>query len=380
MSERRARTAVPIPLDRHLPPAQIAAVVQAFEASGLVDDMLLWDQLSWFYPPSLWTPENSPLAAVSADAHSFPDAFTLGGYLLHAAPKMGAVVSTDAVRRGPTELMQTMLTLGDITGGRAILQVGAGEAKQTKPFGWKRSQGVKRLEDLLKIVRAYGESDGPIDYDGHYWQLKNASVGSAMAHKPAVWALGGGPRLLDLATSYADGMTYLAPQAWDVPERAAAEIAALKQDLDRKGRDPEAFDFGMWASVLIHEDADLITHTMANPLMRWMAAIWGRVNLRDWKPLGVESALPEDYHYAMDLLPLEVTAEEAQRVIDRVSPKQQRLSWIHGSPKEVGALLIDYVEAGVTWIAVADVLPMVVPPEDPATSLQRTLDVCAALR
>jgi phthiodiolone/phenolphthiodiolone dimycocerosates ketoreductase len=201
-----------------------------------------------------------------------------------------------------------------------------------------------------------------------------------MAHKPKIWALGGGPRLLDLATSYADGMTYLAPQAWDTPERAAAEIATLKQELERKGRDPETFEFAVWISALIHEDADFITQMVANPLMRWMAAIWGRVNLRDWKALGVESALPEDYHYAMDLLPLEVTAQEAQDVIERVSPKQQRLSWIHGSPKEVGALLGDYAEAGVTWMAVADLIPMIVPPDDPATSMQRTIEVCAMLR
>jgi len=376
----RVRTAVPIPLDRRFPATDIASLAQAYEASGVVDDVLLWDQLSWFFPPSLWTPENTPLAAVNDDAHSFPDVFVLGGYLLRAAPKLGAVISTDAVRRGPTELMQTMLTVADMTGGNAIFQIGAGEAKQTKPFGWKRSQGLKRLEDLFKITRAYWEIPGTIDFEGHHWTLKNASVGSARGHRPKIWALGGGPQLLDLATTYADGMAYLAPNAWDTPERAHAEITKLKAQLEEKGRDPETFEFGMWVQAVLHEDPDAITEAIDNPLMRWMAANFGRVNLHDWEALGVESALPPDYHYAMHLLPLEVTAEEAQRVVERVSPEQQRLSWMAGTPREVGELLKQYAEAGVTWFSIADVLPMTIPPDDPADALRRTIEVCSVLR
>lgn len=380
MSRREVMTAVPIPLDRRIPAAQVAEVAKALEASGVVDHMHLWDQLSWFFPPSLWTSENTPFAAVHSDAHSFPDVFMLGGYLLNAAPSLGAVISTDAVRRGPAELMQSMLTLGELTGGRAIVQVGAGEAKQCKPFGWKRSHGLGRLEDLFGITRALCESDGPVDYEGKYTTFSQGSVGDAKDHMPRVWALGGGPRLLDIATSYADGMAYLAPHAWDTPERVAAEIGRLKEDLERKGRDPDAFDFGVWVSAVLHEDQDVIDRALANPLMRWMAAVFGRVNLRDWEPLGVESALPPEYHYAMDLLPLEVSASEAQRVVDRVTPEQQQLSWIHGSPKKVGALLREFADAGVTWFMVADVMPMTFPPEDPATALNRTLEVCSILK
>jgi phthiodiolone/phenolphthiodiolone dimycocerosates ketoreductase len=377
---REVLTAVPIPLDRRRPAAELAELARALQSSGVVDHLHLWDQLSWFFPPALWTPENTPSAATFPDAHSFPDAFMLAGYLLNAAPGMGAVISTDAVRRGPAELVQSMLTLGELTEGRAIVQVGAGEAKQCTPFGWKRGQGLGRLEDLFNIVRLLYEAEEPVDYAGIHTTFRNASVGDTRTRRPQLWALGGGPRLLDLATTHADGMAYLAPQAWDTPERAATEIGRLKEQLERKGRDPDAFHFGIWVSAVLHEDPDVIERALANPLMRWMAAVFGRVNLGDWAALGVESALPVDYHYAMNLLPLEVGADEAERVVARVSSRQQRLSWMHGDPRAVGARLAEFADAGVTWFMIADVLPMTFPPDDPALALGRTLQVCSALK
>jgi phthiodiolone/phenolphthiodiolone dimycocerosates ketoreductase len=370
-----------MPLNRYVPFEEGAALAQAFEASGVVDDILMWDQLAWFFPPSLWTPENSPMAEYQPDAHSFGDVFMLAGYLHRAAPKLGIVLSTDAVRRGPAEMMQSWLTLSEMTGGRAILQVGAGEAKQCKPFGYKRSQGLGRLEDLLSITNEWWEKKGgPIDREGNYWTMKNAYIGAQMSHKPNLWALGGGPRLLDIATSHADGMAYVTPHAWDTPERAAEEISQLKEQIEAKGRDPEKFQFGIWVSALLHEDPDVITQAIANPLMRWMSAVWGRMNQAEWGKIGIKAAMPDDYHYAMKLLPIDVTAEEAQEVIARVSPEQQRLSWVHGTPQEVGAKLRDFAEAGVTWISVADVLPMTFPPDDAAKALDRTLEVCSIIK
>ena len=53
---------------------------------------------------------------------------------------------------------------------------------------------------------------------------------------------------------------------------------------------------------------------------------------------------------------------------------------MHGDPKEVGAFLRGFADAGVTWFMIGDVLPMTFPPDDPALTLQRTLDVCSILK
>src|SRR5215510_12183565 len=137
MSPNPVRTAIGVPMDRYIPVEAIAPMMQALEANDAVDDFMLWDQLQWFFPPSLWTADQTPLAAIHDDPHSFPDVFAVSGYLLAKAPGLGVTISTDSVRRGPAELLQSALTLADMTNGHATLHVGAGEAKQTKPFGYK---------------------------------------------------------------------------------------------------------------------------------------------------------------------------------------------------------------------------------------------------
>ncbi|MEA2167461.1 MAG: phthiodiolone/phenolphthiodiolone dimycocerosates ketoreductase [Solirubrobacteraceae bacterium] len=226
-------TAIPLNTTLHIPPAGFAELARAVHGSGVVDNLFMWDQMTNFWPPHLWTPENAPMAAVFGDLDSYADAFAMGAYALAAAPEAGLAVSTDAIRRGPAELNQTMWTLAAMAGGEAIFQIGAGEFKQTRPFGWKRSEGLARLEDQLKLARAFWESDEPVVYEGNHWQMRRAWLGKARPKRPQVWALGGGPKLLDLATSYADGFAAISPCVFDEPEKFAAMKAKLSEDLER---------------------------------------------------------------------------------------------------------------------------------------------------
>src|SRR5581483_9416634 len=145
------RTAIPIVADRHFPPEAFAQAAQAIAASGVVDDVQVWDQLTSWFPQGLWTPDRTPLAAIMPDCDSFQDAFVISGFAAANAPGAGLVMSTDAVRRGPAELLQAFLTITHLFKGQAIFQVGAGELKQTRPFGYKRSHGIRRIEDLYRI-------------------------------------------------------------------------------------------------------------------------------------------------------------------------------------------------------------------------------------
>ena len=50
----------------------------------------------------------------------------------------------------------------------------------------------------------------------------------------------------------------------------------------------------------------------------------------------------------------------------------------HGTPESVAAQLQEYVEVGVRWVGVHDVLPFVLEPGDAAAALPRSLEVPAA--
>jgi hypothetical protein len=101
MVKRRVETAVSQTVDRHFGPEVFARVARQLEASGCVDQMLMWDQLVSWIAPCLWTPENAPLAKYVPDLDSYPDWNVMCGYAAGLAPNLGTVISPAALRIPP---------------------------------------------------------------------------------------------------------------------------------------------------------------------------------------------------------------------------------------------------------------------------------------
>ena len=379
MTKRRVETAVSMVVDRNFPASSVVEATKLIQSSGAADYMMMWDQLTSWIPPCLWTPENTPQANLW-DVDSFSDWNVMGAYGVSQAPGLGMSISMDAVRRGPPELIQTMLSVANITEGKAIYQLGGGEIKQTEPFGYRRAEGLTRLEEFYKLFHKFWESDKPIDFEGKYWKMKQATLGKAKRYRPQIWGLGGGPRIIDLATSYADGFASSIPLVWATPEQAAEQIKAMKEQLEKKGRDPEKFSFGAWAMVLAHEDMDLIKRSMSNPLIAWNALHFGRLIMPDWRKEGLEPPMPDDWHYALKLLPTEVTKEQAMEWLSRLTPAHSEKSWFYGTPKDIAGRIQPYIEAGVNWVVPVDMLAMVLQPEDAAKSLIRCIEIARIVK
>ena len=380
MTKRAIETMLPINADRSLPPAALAQMAKAIQASGVVDHFHIWDQMMGWWPPGMWNSGNAPLAAFVPDLDSTGDPAAVAAYAAASAPGLGPI-STDAIRRGPAEMMQTMLTLANMGGGRAILQIGAGEIKQTAPFGWKRNEGLRRIEDHFRYYDAFWKASAPVDMTGHFWTFDQAWIGAARQHRPRVWALGGGPKLVDLATTYCDGFATSVPAVLPTPERFGEFVRNTKRALEAKGRDPEAFDFCPWISAMIHDDPEVIERAMRNPLLRWFAAVFGRLNNNEWATHGMASAFPGDWHYSMKLLPHRLTNQsEVDDILSRVTRKMCEMAFIYGNAAEVAEQIQPYIEAGATCIDVCDVLPLVLDPADAQAGLGRQIDVCARIK
>jgi phthiodiolone/phenolphthiodiolone dimycocerosates ketoreductase len=195
-----------------------------------------------------------------------------------------------------------------------------------------------------------------------------------------VWALGGGPKLLDLATSYADGFAAISPCVFDTPERFAEMVKPLREDIERKGRDPDAFGFGLWFMNAIHEDRDVLDRALDGAMMKWLAANFGRLDNSRWAELGIQSVFPDDWHYSVKLRPIDVTEEESRDVLARTPRAMVDASFSHGSPQEVAADVQGYIDAGCTYVSVCDVLPICLEPEDAQNAIGRSIEVCARIK
>jgi phthiodiolone/phenolphthiodiolone dimycocerosates ketoreductase len=374
-------TAIALWADRHLPPALFAEQAKAVEASGVIDGILLADQLTNFIPAQLWTPEHTPMASVIGDPDSHPDVFVMAAYLLAAAPSLSLSISTDSVRRPPAELVQTMLTLASIAEGRASFHVGGGEVKQCQPYGHKRSQGMSRMEDLFRIFHALLDAQGaPIDFDGRRWTFEKASIGGGMPHRPKLYGLGAGPQLLEHTATYCDGLAITCPPAWPDADAFAAHRAELLELVERKGRDPEAFRFAIWFPVMLAADHEQLDRNLDNPLVKWMSAIFGHIDATLWAADGLESPVPEDWNYFMHFLP----HDTPQAFIDDALAKTTRAHvlkcWLSGTPGEVAEMIQPYIDAGADWVCPMDYMPLVLPPEEAQEAFGRSVELCGHIK
>ncbi len=380
MPNPNVETAIALWPDRHRPVSVFADQAKALEASGTVDGILLADQLTNFIPRQLWNAENTPMASIMTDPDSHSDVFVIAAYLLAHAPSLNLAISTDSVRRPPAELITTMLTLANIAEGRINFQIGAGEIKQCKPFGHERSQGLGRMEDLLKIFHAFMDSDEPITYKGKYWNMHKATIGKGKPYRPKLWALGGGPKLLDYATSYFDGMGVSCPPAIPNADAFAVAREGLIRQLKDKGRDPAEFQIGIWFPVMLaRDDAQLEAH-IDNPLVKWMSGIFGRIDASLWQAEGLESPVPEDWNYFMKFLPYDTDQAFIDNVLDKTTREHVLKCWLSGTPAQVAEMIQPYIEAGADWVCPMDYLPLVLQPDEAEAAFGRSIELCGLIK
>ena len=146
------------------------------------------------------------------------------------------------------------------------------------------------------------------------------------------------------------------------------------------GRDPEDFWFLVYAAVLVHEDEDVIARAIHSPILRSYAAIEGRFDPEAWRAEGLEPCFPKGWNYALHMLPTSYDEAKVAGLLASVPDAMVEKSFLRGTPKEIGAVLADYVEAGATLIAPGDLLPISLDLADAAGSTDRLLSICKELR
>ena len=96
------------------------------------------------------------------------------------------------------------LTVDHLARGRSILGLGSGERMNVIPYGIEWRKPVGRLEEAIKVMRLLWEADGPVDFDGKFFQLDGAVLGLDPLrgqHARPIWLGAHGPRMLDICGS-----------------------------------------------------------------------------------------------------------------------------------------------------------------------------------
>ena len=150
---------------------------------------------------------------------------------------------TDAIRRHPSTIALSTVTLDRITKGRGILGIGAGEAQNVVDFGIEFSKPVTKFKEQLEVIEKLFESDpdNHVNYQGKYYSLVEACLQAKPIRKPRppVYIAAGAPKTLELCATYGDGWI---PIGY-TPALFEHHANVIKDHAKRIGRDISNFEF-----------------------------------------------------------------------------------------------------------------------------------------
>ena len=170
--------------------------------------------------------------------------------------RFGPLVSSMTFRH-PSLLARMAAQIDLLSGGRFILGTGAGwNVPEHEAFGLPFPpvrERMDRLEEGIQVVRALW-GDGPVSFDGRYYQLKDAESFPKPAQSPAPILVGGSgeKRTLRIVAKYADEWNAVGQTI----EGYRHKNEVLLGHCDAVGRDASTIRRSMMCGFVIGRDED----------------------------------------------------------------------------------------------------------------------------
>jgi alkanesulfonate monooxygenase SsuD/methylene tetrahydromethanopterin reductase-like flavin-dependent oxidoreductase (luciferase family) len=154
--------------------------------------------------------------------------------------------------RNPALLAKIADTVDEISGGRLILGLGAGDSdSEHLHFGYPRDKPVSRFAEAIQIITTLLR-EGRIDHDGAYYQARDCELrprGPRPQGPPVLVGALGGERMLRLTVRHADIHTTTALDTGNRADALPALVARVDAACRAAGRDPASLE--RWAEVTI---------------------------------------------------------------------------------------------------------------------------------
>lgn len=338
-----------------IPPVEltVANAVTA-EADGF-DSVWYPDHLMGWFPKALWTTERSSIVNLLPSPHMYLDPAILLALVGSATEKVlvGTAV-TEPIRRPPPELARTFLTLSEVTKGRAILGIGAGEKENIEPYGLDYRFQTSKLEEALQIIRLLWESKEPVTFDGRFWKLDRAVIELEpyAGVFPPIWVGAHGPRMLSITGHYGDGWLPSYPME---PGDYASRLKTIRDHASTAGRDPSAIVAGYQMYAVVAEDHDSAHKILSSPMagaMALVAASW------EWERSGRKHPLGGGFEGLRDYVPEWYSKDELETAAAQYDIEVFHDVVAHGTPEEIVKSIEPFIDAGLEHVVLVNIAPI----------------------
>jgi 5,10-methylenetetrahydromethanopterin reductase len=200
--------------------------------------------------------------AVAAEAAGFSDVWLPDHYFLRdvfvaqalmamrtSRVRLGTAVVSPLLRH-PALLASSTATIQELSGGRAVIGIGAGGFEFPTQLGFRMDRPIGLLREAVRIVRAVIRGEEMDIRGGHFtatgtrllWRVEDVPVYLAAR----------GPQMLELAGEIAEGVIThgLAPSYIDF------SLDRIARGTKRGGRPPDACELALMFDVEVDDDVD----------------------------------------------------------------------------------------------------------------------------
>jgi len=254
-----------------------------------------------------------------------PAALPWLGALAHATTtaRLGTSVLTPTFRYHPSVVAQSFATLARLSGDRAFLGVGTGEALNEIPATATEWPGPKerrrRLAEAIELMRRLWTEDR-VDFEGEHYRVRRATIYDRPERPVPIHVAASGPLAAKLAGRVGDG--FITTSGKD-PALYEQLLAKVEEGARAAGRDPEAIERTIEVKVSYDRDA-----RAAVDACRW----WAALSLSAEEKSGVDDPL------------------EMERLADGAADRAHERFVVSDDPDEVAAGIRPYLDLGFTHL------------------------------
>src|SRR5256884_8874117 len=177
------------------------------------------------------------------ELEGYMECFTVLAALAVAIPRLalGSFVASTGYRN-PGLMAKMAVTIDDISDGRLVLGLGAGDSEgEHLTFGFPHEQRVGRFEESLQVIKKLFNNEST-DFDGVHHQLRGARLlpaGRRRGGPPIlIGTLNPRPRMRRLVVQYAEVWNGWLGYTDAGPESAASQLGIIDDACRGHGRDP----------------------------------------------------------------------------------------------------------------------------------------------
>jgi 5,10-methylenetetrahydromethanopterin reductase len=246
----------------------------------------------------------------------------------------------------PVSLASRVATLDEVSDGRALCGLGAGDRSTLRNLGFDRDRPLRRVLEAMKVSQKLWAGER-VDHEGTF-QATDAGLNYADAIDPGrdgandaasnipVYVGAQGPHMIRMSAKHADGVLVNASH----PDDFAWADERVGEGLADRPDDRGDFDFAAYASVSVAEDAEAAREA-ARPPVAFIAA---------------GAAPPVLDRHGIDRERAEAIGEaiesgEFSAAFERVTPAMIDAFCIAGTPAEAAAKIAGVLEYADSFVA-----------------------------